>query len=180
MQSRERGRRGKDVQNPLGGWRAGFLGWAGRVQGRDCRGLHNGEWVEQVPVPKTDLHCDEPAFCMNEAWQKSGKPTGGGNPDRGRPGLATGETMRTAGEADGVAGTRVAERHGYSSRLSSVSGGGTLQGRIQDRQRGTRTVSKAFSEGFSEAVRRDRDSPRRSIERRRNRLGSECDPTHVR
>lgn len=80
MQSRERGRRGKDAHKPLGDWRAGFLGWIGGVQGRGSLVLHNGERVEQVPAPRADLHCDELAFCMDEVWQRSGQPTGGGKP----------------------------------------------------------------------------------------------------
>ena len=116
------------------------------------------------------------------AWTKLGRGPGNlrdvGKPDGGRSGLATVEMIRTAREAHGVAGTRFAERHGYSNRVCLVAECSRVEPKVggQVRERRQRRSRKVFTE----TVHRGCGSPRRSIERRRNRPGSECDPTHVR
>lgn len=108
MQSRERGTRAA-VHKPLGGWQTGFLG------------VNKGEFTDEDAATFTMVNGwsrfrpQRPTFTAPSrlsAWTKLGR--GSGNLRGGIPGLATAETMRTAGEADGVAGTRFAKRYGYS------------------------------------------------------------------
>lgn len=67
------GRRGEGVHKLLEGWQTGFLEVdRGSSRTRLPRSSLWMNWWSRFRSQKADFHCDEPAFCTDEVWQRSG------------------------------------------------------------------------------------------------------------